>query len=100
MCYGLPKIASICGDVKLDGQLGLKLGAAVAKPSLDTLIFNAAPRGVIALGISIEGSVTVISGKAHGSIVLVDARVPASVPVKFRDSVAKDCKNAASVKFA
>jgi hypothetical protein len=85
MCYGIPKIAAICGKVVLIGSLGLTIGAALAMPTLDTLVFNAIPRAAITLKVGIEGTVAVLKGTATAAVVLVDATVPVSVPIKFRE---------------
>jgi hypothetical protein len=98
-CYGLPKIAALCGSVSLLGQVGVSIGLGIVTPSKDAAVAKITPSASFMLEIKVEGTVIPFKGYVVGLVTLVNGFVPATVIAKFREDNTK-CKSPGKIKFA
>jgi len=84
-CYGIPKVASICGQVGLSGKLGLTMGAGLVMP---TKLPNAATLGLkpfaeATLSVEASGQALGFKGYVKGNIQLIGASLPATALINI-----------------
>lgn len=84
MCYGIPKIAAICGAVILSGSMGLRMGAGMIAPSLDAVLINLRPQAGLIITLEVSGQALGFKGSMSGSLTLVEGKLPASAIFEFK----------------
>jgi hypothetical protein len=86
MCYGLPKIASICGTASLSGSMGFRIGFGLVAPSYDALLLNVAPTASLSVSLSVSGNVLGFTGYVKGSLTMANVKVAAAANFEFKTS--------------
>merc|ERR1719506_1916390 len=71
-CYGIPKIAAICGSVILEGEMRLRMAFGVATPG-GGLVVNLTPGASLTISLQISGQLLGFKGYLRGGLTLVDA---------------------------
>lgn len=84
VCYGIPKIAAICGAVILSGSMGLRVGAGMIAPSFDAVLINLRPQAGLIITLEVSGQALGFKGSMSGSLTLVEGKLPAAAIFEFK----------------
>merc|ERR1712159_791 len=83
VCYGLPKIASICGTASFTGSLGIRAGFGIIKPTYTAMLMNIEPSAGIGISITVSGSLLGFTGYVKGHVDLITVALPASAIAEY-----------------
>jgi hypothetical protein len=84
VCYGIPKIASVCGAVILDGTLGFHYGVGLIAPAYDAILMNFEPHAGLNLRLEISGQALGFKASIMGTMSPLKANLPASAMYAFK----------------